>query len=69
MLFRSAGVSGFKAMYRHFAEVAPLHQNVTIEDVGAAATFLCSNLAAKTTGEVLYVDAGYNILGITEPVE
>jgi enoyl-[acyl-carrier protein] reductase I len=56
-------------MYKHFAEVAPLHQNVTTEDVGAAAVFLCSNLAAKTTGEVLYVDAGYNILGITEPVE
>jgi enoyl-[acyl-carrier protein] reductase I len=65
----AAGVSGFKAMYRHFAEIAPLHQNVTIEDVGAAAVFLCSDLAAKTTGEVLYVDAGYNILGITEPVE
>ena len=65
----AAGVSGFKAMYRHFAEIAPLHQNITIEDVGAAAVFLCSDLAAKTTGEVLYVDAGYNILGITEPVE
>jgi enoyl-[acyl-carrier protein] reductase I len=65
----AAGVSGFKTMYRQFAEIAPLRQNVTIEDVGGAAVFLCSDLAAKTTGEVLYVDSGYNILGLTEPVE
>src|SRR3990170_1922946 len=65
----AAGVSGFQTMYRHFAEIAPLHQNITIEDVGGAAVFLCSDLAGKTTGEVLYVDSGYNILGITEPVE
>jgi enoyl-[acyl-carrier protein] reductase I len=65
----AAGVSGFKTMYRRFAELSPLHQNVTIEDVGGAAVFLCSDLAAKTTGEVLYVDSGYNILGVSEPVE
>jgi len=65
----SAGVSGFKVMLRKFAEIAPLRQNVTIEDVGGAAVFLCSDLASKTTGEVLYVDSGYNILGVTEPVE
>jgi enoyl-[acyl-carrier protein] reductase I len=65
----AAGVSGFKTMYRRFAEIAPLHQNVTIEDVGGAAVFLCSNLSAKTTGQVLYVDSGYNILGIPEPVD
>jgi enoyl-[acyl-carrier protein] reductase I len=65
----AAGVSGFKTMYRRFAEVAPLHQNVTIEDVGGAAVFLCSDLSAKTTGEVLYVDSGYNILGIPEPID
>lgn len=65
----AAGVSGFKTMYRRFAEIAPLHQNVTIEDVGGAAVFLCSDLAAKTTGQVIFVDSGYNILGITEPVE
>jgi len=65
----AAGVSGFKTMYSKFPEVAPLHQGITIEDVGNAAVFLCSDLAAKTTGEVLYVDSGFNILGITEPVE
>jgi enoyl-[acyl-carrier protein] reductase I len=65
----AAGVSGFKTMYSKFAEVAPLHQNVTIEDVGNTAVYLCSDLAAKTTGEVVFVDSGYNILGITEPVD
>ena len=65
----AAGVSGFKTMYRRFAEIAPLHQNVTIEDVGNTAVFLCSDLAARTTGQVVYVDSGYNILGIPEPVE
>jgi enoyl-[acyl-carrier protein] reductase I len=65
----AAGVSGFKSMYRQFSEIAPLHENITTEDVGNAAVFLCSHLAARTTGEVFYVDSGYNILGITEPVE
>jgi enoyl-[acyl-carrier protein] reductase I len=65
----AAGVAGFKTMYRKFAEIAPLRQNVTIEDVGGTAVYLCSNLAAKTTGEVVFVDSGYNILGTSEPVE
>jgi enoyl-[acyl-carrier protein] reductase I len=61
------GVSGFKTMYRHFAEIAPMRQGITIEDVGGAAVFLCSDLAPKTTGQVIYVDSGYNILGVPEP--
>ncbi len=65
----SQGVSGFKTMYRRFAEIAPLHENISIEDVGGTAVYLCSNLAAKTTGQVVFVDSGYNILGIPEPVE
>jgi enoyl-[acyl-carrier protein] reductase I len=65
----AAGVSGFKAMYRQFAEIAPLHENITIEDVGATAVALCSDLSPKTTGQVLYVDSGYNILGIPEEPE
>jgi enoyl-[acyl-carrier protein] reductase I len=60
----AAGVSGFKLMYRKYADVAPLHQSLSIEDVGSAAVFLCSDLASKTTGQVLFVDSGYNILGI-----
>ena len=63
----AAGVSGFKDMYRAFSDMAPLRQNVTIEDIGNAAVFLCSAMAAKITGEVLYVDSGYNILGVPEP--
>jgi enoyl-[acyl-carrier protein] reductase I len=65
----AAGVSSFKTMYRKFADLAPLHENVTIEDVGGAAVFLCSDLAARTTGQILFVDSGYNIMGIPEPVE
>jgi len=65
----SAGVSGFKTMYRHFAEYAPLQQEITPEDVGNTAVYLCSAMAAKTTGEVIYVDSGYNILGIPAPRE
>ncbi len=65
----AAGVSGFKNMYQKYAEIAPLRTNVTSEDVGNAAIFLCSDLAAKTTGQVLFVDAGYSILGIVEEVD
>ena len=65
----AAGVSGFKTMYRKFSEVAPLHQNITTADVGKVAVFLCSDMAAKTTGQVIFVDSGYNIMGITEPIE
>lgn len=65
----AAGVSGFKRMYRDFASVAPLHENITIEDIGHAAVWLCSDLASKVTGEVLFVDSGYNILGIPSSEE
>ena len=65
----AAGVSRFKDMYRHFLKLAPLQQHVTIEDIGNTAVFLSSELAAKVTGEVLYVDSGYNIVGVPEPPE
>ena len=60
----AAGIAGFKRMHGSFGEIAPLRRNVTIDDVGGAAVFLCSDLAAGVTGEVLYVDAGFNILGV-----
>jgi enoyl-[acyl-carrier protein] reductase I len=63
----AAGVSGFKDMLRAFANMSPMHENVTQEDVGNAAVFLCSDMAAHTTGEIFYVDSGYNIMGITAP--
>lgn len=60
----SSGVSGFKDIFHHIEERAPMHANVTIEDVGRAATFLASHLNSGSTGNVHYVDAGYNILGL-----
>ena len=52
-------------MLTHVADQAPLRRNVTIEDVGNVGAFLCSDLAAGVTGEITYVDCGYNILGMT----
>jgi enoyl-[acyl-carrier protein] reductase I len=63
----AAGVGGLRKMLAHVAEVAPLRRNVTIEDVGNAATFLCSPLAAGVTGEVLYVDGGFSTVGMSFP--
>jgi len=60
----AAGVGGFRDMYKHFAEAAPLRENVTIEDVGNAAVFLASDLSARITGEILYVDSGFNTVGV-----
>ncbi|RMD79577.1 MAG: enoyl-ACP reductase [Gammaproteobacteria bacterium] len=61
----ASGIGDFRRMLEHTAANAPLRRNVTIEDVGGAAAFLCSPLAAGVTGEVLYVDAGYHIMGLT----
>ncbi|MFC1997957.1 enoyl-ACP reductase, partial [Chloroflexota bacterium] len=63
----ASGVKGFKNMYNQFAEYAPLMQPITSEDVGNTAVYLCSDLAAKTTGEIVYVDSGYNIIGVPIP--
>ena len=60
----AAGISGFKSMYGAFAAVAPLRANIMIEDVGRSAVFLASDLSSAVTGEVLYVDGGFNILGV-----
>jgi len=60
----ASGVKGLRQMLAHNAATAPLRRNVTIEDVGNAAAFLCSDLAAGITGQVLYVDAGYSIVGM-----
>ena len=51
-------------MYTHFSDLDPLRENVTIEDVGNSAVFLASDLASRITGEVLYVDSGFNIMGV-----
>jgi len=62
----AAGVGGFKKMYKLFNDMAPLKQGITIEDVGGSALYLLSDLSAKVTGEVHYVDSGYNIMGMPD---
>jgi enoyl-[acyl-carrier protein] reductase I len=61
----AAGIGGFRKILGHVAGMTPLRKNITIEDVGNAAAFLCSDLAAGITGEILYVDAGYSHVGMS----
>ena len=60
----AAGISGFKKLYGSFAELTPLRSNITIEDVGRTALWLASDLSSAVTGEVIYVDGGFNVLGV-----
>ncbi|MBU0499667.1 MAG: enoyl-ACP reductase [Gammaproteobacteria bacterium] len=60
----AAGIKNFKSMLDEAEGKVPLRHNVTIEEVGNAAAFLCSDLASGITGDVLYVDSGYHILGM-----
>jgi enoyl-[acyl-carrier protein] reductase I len=60
----ASGIRGFKSILTAVEEKTPLRRNVTQADVGNAALFLCSDLGGGVTGEVLYVDAGYNIMGL-----
>lgn len=61
----AAGIGDFRKMLEHVRQNAPLRKNVTIEEVGNTAAFLCSDLAGGITGEITYVDAGFNIVGMT----
>lgn len=63
----AAGVSGIRKMLRYTEERAPLRRNVDQDEVGRTALWLCSDLGSGVTGEVVYVDAGYHILGMPEP--
>jgi enoyl-[acyl-carrier protein] reductase I len=65
----AAGIGGFGKILKFVEEHAPLRRNVTIEDVGNAAAFLLSDMAAAITGEILYVDAGFShvVAGISAP--
>jgi enoyl-[acyl-carrier protein] reductase I len=60
----AAGIGDFGKMLAYGERNSPLRRNVTIEEVGNVAAFLCSDLASGVTGEITYVDAGYNIVGI-----
>lgn len=59
----AAGVKGFKRMHREFPSIVPLGRNITIDDVGGVAVWLASDLSRNVTGDVIFVDAGYNIMG------
>jgi enoyl-[acyl-carrier protein] reductase I len=60
----AAGIGDFGKMLAYGERNSPLRRNVTIEEVGNVGAFLCSDLASGITGEITYVDAGYNIVGI-----
>lgn len=61
----AAGIKDFRSMLNKAAEATPLRRNVTIEEVGNTSAFLCSDLASGITGEITYVDGGYNITAST----
>ncbi len=65
----AAGIGGFRRILGHVAATAPLRRNVTPEDVGNTAAFLCSDLAAGITGEIVYVDGGFSTVGMALPEE
>jgi enoyl-[acyl-carrier protein] reductase I len=56
----AAGIGSFGKILAYNEKIAPLRRNVTTEEVGNTAAFLCSDLASGITGEVVYVDAGFN---------
>ena len=58
------GIKGFTGMLHHHAERAPLRRNVELEEIGNAALFLLSPMSSGITGEVMFVDGGYNIIGL-----
>ncbi|MBC7781361.1 MAG: enoyl-ACP reductase FabI [Proteobacteria bacterium] len=63
----AAGIGGFGRILKFVEDHAPLRRNVTTDDVGNASAFLLSDLAAGITGEITYVDAGFNVVGATMP--
>jgi enoyl-[acyl-carrier protein] reductase I len=60
----ASGISGFRSLHQQFAALAPLRRNITAEDVGNTALWLCSHLSSGVTGETVYVDAGAHIVGV-----
>jgi enoyl-[acyl-carrier protein] reductase I len=64
----ASGIANFKKLYGSFAELTPLRANITIEDVGKTALYLASDLSSAVTGEVVYVDGGFSVLGVPTDV-
>lgn len=65
----AAGVPGIRTMLKYSEKVSPLRRLVSQEEVGKTALWLASDLSSAVTGEVVHVDAGYNILGLTASEE
>jgi enoyl-[acyl-carrier protein] reductase I len=65
----AGGIAGFRKMLKYTAASTPLRRNVDQDEVGKTALWLCSDLSSGVTGEIVHVDAGYNILGMFEPPE
>ena len=61
----ASGVGNFKKLMQHSSAATPLKRNVSLEEVGNASAFLCSDLASGITGEITYVDAGFNTVAVT----
>src|ERR1700692_2989460 len=61
----AAGIGGFRKMLAHVGQIAPLRRHVPTVSVGKAAAFLCSDMAAGITGEILHVDSGFSTVGIS----
>jgi enoyl-[acyl-carrier protein] reductase I len=62
----AAGITGFRKMLKYAEERTPLRRNIDQDEVGKTALWLCSDLSSGVTGEVIYVDAGYHIMGMHE---
>jgi enoyl-[acyl-carrier protein] reductase I len=58
------GIKGFTGMLKHHAERAPLRRNVELDEIGNAGLFLLSDMSSAITGEVMFVDCGYNVVGL-----
>ena len=63
----AGGIAGFRKLYGPFDQIAPLRAHITPEDCGKTALYLGSDLSSAVTGEVIYVDGGFNILGVPTP--
>ena len=65
----ASGVSGFKKMHKLFEQISPMRRPLSIDDLGNAAVYLCSEMSRGTTCEIHYVDGGYNIIGVPEVLD
>jgi enoyl-[acyl-carrier protein] reductase I len=63
------GIAGFMHLYGSFRDTAPLRSNITPEDVAGTAVWLASDLSRQVTGETIFVDGGFNIMGVPTPEE